>query len=216
MNIDDLKDAWSHDEPKGMQIPVSTAMLGKTKSAVGKIRRNMKSEFIAVLVAYGFLIMLMFYGNQSAYYLKLTNLVVNVTILIIFIMFILNGFYFFRFITFYRSFSRYDLNLKDNIRKIAYELELNTEIYKTYNFCVTPLAVLVTFMLLCGTNGMHYVQRVLTTSAFKSPLNLLIIFSVILISFTITYICVNLHIRTQYGKHITELKQVMHDLGDED
>jgi hypothetical protein len=215
MNIDELKDAWNQDEPKGMHLPVSTALLGKTTSAVARIRKNMKSEFIAVLVSHGFLIMLMFYGDQSANYLKLTNIVVNVAILVIFILFILNGFYFFRFYVFYRSFSHYDLNLRDNIRKIAYELELNTEIYKTYNFCVTPLAVLVTFMLLCGKNGMHYMQQILTADTFKSPLNLLIIFSVILISFMVTYICVNSHIHLQYGKYLAELKQVMNDLGDE-
>ena len=107
------------------------------------------------------------------------------------------------------------MNLKDSIRKITYELELNIEIYKTYNFCVTPLAVLVTFMLLCGTNGMHYVQKVLSTNTFESPLNLLIIFAVIIISFAVTYICINHHLRTQYGKYVAELKEIADDLGNE-
>ena len=38
MNIDDLKDAWNKDEPAGMHLPVSTAMLGKTSSAVATIK----------------------------------------------------------------------------------------------------------------------------------------------------------------------------------
>ncbi|MFI5139601.1 MAG: hypothetical protein ACHQIM_17405 [Sphingobacteriales bacterium] len=215
MNIDDLKDAWGKDEPKGTNLTTTIAFSKKSASPVARIRRNMKSEFIAVLVSYAFLIMLMFYGNQSAHYLNLTNPVINASILVVFILFILNGFYFARFYAFYHSFSRYDLNLRDSIRKIVYELELNVEIYKTYNFCVTPLAVLVTFMLLCGTNGMHYLQKVLSTSTFASPLNLLVIFLVIIISFAVTYICINYHIRTQYGKYITELKKIMDDLGDE-
>ena len=52
MNIDDLKDAWNNDEPGNMHLPLSTAMLGKTSSAVVKVRKNMRSEFIATLVSY--------------------------------------------------------------------------------------------------------------------------------------------------------------------
>jgi uncharacterized integral membrane protein len=215
MNIDNLKDTWKNDEPKGADLKAQTAFSKKSASPVARIRRNMKSEFIAVLISYACLMMLMFYSNQSAHYLNLANPVVNASIIVIFILFILNGFYFARFFAFYRSFSQYDLSLRESIRKIAYELELNIEIYKTYNFCVTPLAVLVTFMLLCGTNGMHYVQKVLSTNTFESPLNLLVIFSVIIISFAVTYICINLHLRTQYGKYVATLKQIVDDLGDE-
>jgi len=98
---------------------------------------------------------------------------------------------------------------------VAYELELNTEIYKTYNFCVTPLAVLITFILLCGNKGIGFMHFVLNSNLFVTPWNLLIAFSVILIAFIITYVCINHHVRTQYGKYITELKQIMDDFGDE-
>jgi len=208
MNIDDLKDAWGKDEPKGMQIPISTETLGKTTSAVGKIRRNMKTEFIAVLVSYSMFIALMFYGVQSVIFF-------NVASIFMFIILILNGFYFFRFFLFYKSISRYDLNIMNSIRKVTYELELNAEIYKTYNFCVTPLAVLVSFTLLCGNRGLGVMRYMLASNAFTSPWNLLIAFSIILISFIVTYVCINHHIRTQYGRHITDLKEIMDDLGDE-
>ena len=208
MNIDDLKDAWSHDEPKGMPIPVSTAMLGKTTSAVGKIRRNMKTEFIAVLVSYTMFIALMFYGVKSALFF-------NVASIFMFIIIVLNSVYYFRFFLFYKSIGRYDLNIKNSVRKAAYELELNAEIYKTYNFCVTPLAVLITFVLLCGNSAIGFRHFFLASSFSASPWNLLVAFSVILIAFIITYVCVNLHIRLQYGKYITELKQIMDDLGDD-
>jgi hypothetical protein len=208
MNIDDLKDAWSHDEPKGMPIPVNTAMLGKTTSAVGKIRRNMKTEFIAVLVSYTMFIALMFYDVKSALFF-------NIASIFMFIIIVLNSVYYFRFFLFYRSIGRYDLNMKNSVRKAAYELELNAEIYKTYNFCVTPLAVLITFVLLCGNNGIGFMRYMLASNVFISPGNLLIAFAVILISFIITYVCINHHVRTQYGRHITELKRVMDDLGDE-
>ena len=91
-------------------------------------------------------------------------------------------------------------------------MELNIEIYKTYNFCVTPIAVLVTFMLLCGKNGLHYMQEVLATNTFTAPLSLFIVCVVILISFIVTYACINHHLQSQYGKYIVQLKQVMNDI----
>jgi hypothetical protein len=206
MNIDDLKDAWSQDEPKGMKIPVSTALLGKTSSAVARVRRNMKNEFIGVLISYGFLITLLFYGMQS-------SLFFNITSIFVFIILVLNGFYFLRFYVFYKSMNSYDFSIKNNITKMAYELELNTEIYKTYNYCVTPLAVLVTFTLLCGNNGLNFILHIFASNV--SPFNLLFAFANILISFAVTYVFINIHVRQQYGKYLFELKQVMHDLGDE-
>jgi len=208
MNIDELKDAWKHDEPKGMQIPVSTAILGKTTSTVARLRRNMKTEFIAVLVSYTMFVAFMFYGVQSVLFF-------NIASIFMFIIIVLNGFYFFRFYIFYKSIGRYDLNMRHSIRKITYEMELNAEIYKTYNFCVTPLAVLIAFILLCGNRGIGFMRFIVNSNVLNSPWSLLIAFSVILISFIITYICINHHVRTQYGKYITELKQVMDDLDDE-
>lgn len=209
MNIDELKDAWKHDEPKGMNFRAEAAMYGKTTSAVGRIRKNMKTEFIAVLISYAMFTALMFYGLQSVLFFNLASI-------FMFIIIVLNSFYYFRFYLFYKSISRYDLNVRNSIRKVTYELELNAEIYKTYNFCVTPLAVLITFILLCGNRGIGFMQYLLASNVFKSPWNLPIAFAVILISFIITYICINHHVRTQYGKYINELKQIMEDLGDEE
>jgi len=208
MNIDDLKDAWNQDEPQGMQIPVSTAAFGKTTSAVAQIRRNMRNEFIACLVSYIALLLLLFNNVQSA-------LSFNLLLIFVFIILVLNGFYFFRFYLFYKSIGSYNLNIKDSIRKITYELELNTEIYKTYNFCVTPLAVLVLFTLLCGENGLNYIRHIFNANASVLSGNLLLVFLVILISFSVTYFCINLHIRGQYGKYIAELKRAMDDLESE-
>ena len=205
MNIDELKDAWNQDEPKGMRLPVSTSMLGKTTSAIKRIRRNIKAEFFACLVSYGALIILMF--QSSSFF--------NITSIFLFIILVLNCFYFFRFYIFYKSIGRYDLNMRESIRKITYELELNIEIYKTYNFCVTPLAALVAIMLITGKIAFNYIWHVLASDTFISSGNFLFAFAIILISFIVTYVCINIHVRLQYGKYLEELKRVMEDLGDE-
>ncbi len=213
MNIDDLKDAWNNDEPKGMTLAVSTAMLGKTTSAIGRVRKNMKSEFIAMLVSYViltiYITLMSIYGGQRTFFF------LNTISILLFTVLVLNCFYYSRFYIFYRSISRYDFSMRESIRKIAYELELNTEIYKTYNICVAPLSVMVTITLISGKGVFDYIQRVLVADSFISPGSLLLVFAIILISFGLTYFCISKHVRLQYGKYIAELKQVMNDLGDE-
>jgi len=208
MNIDDLKDAWGNDEPKGMHLPDNTAMLGKTSSAIERIRKNMKAEFIATLVSYGIILFFMFERPQISFLFNLSSILFCVIL-------ILNFHYFARFYTFYKSINRYDLSMRESIRKITYELELNAEIYKTYNFSVAPLAVLITLTLTCSPKTAGYMEHILDGNTFISPGTMLLVFSVILISFIITYACIGLHVRHQFGKYITALKQVMNDLGDE-
>jgi len=208
MNIDELKDAWGQDEPQDMQLPMSTEALGKTNSVVGRIRKNMRSELIALLVSYAILLIYLFAGVR-------TNFLFNITIILFFIILVLNCFYYFRFYVFYRSIARYDLNLKNNIGKIAYELELNTEIYKTYNFSVTPIAILATITLISSQVASDRMQQFLASSEIVSLGTLLAIFGTILVSFIVTYVFISWHVRLQYGKYLAELKQVMNDLGED-
>ena len=208
MNIDELKDAWGQDEPQDMQLPMSTEALGKTNSVVGRIRKNMRSELIALLVSYAILLIYLFAGVR-------TNFLFNITIILFFIILVLNCFYYFRFYVFYRSIARYDLNLKNNIGKIAYELELNTEIYKTYNFSVTPIAILATITLISSQVASDRMQHFLASSEIVSLGTLLAIFGTILVSFIVTYVFISWHVRLQYGKYLAELKQVMNDLGED-
>ena len=205
MNIDDLKDAWNNDEPKDMHLPVSTAELGKTTSAIQRIRKNMKSEFVATLVSYG-LIMLFLYKHPQI------SFMFNIAVILLFIIFVINCYYFSRFYIFYKSISRYDLSLKESIQKIVYEMELNAEIYKTYSFSVAPLSVLITLALIYSPEKSVYIQQMINSSAHISIGNLLWIFLVIIISFLVTYFAINFHVRTQYGKYLTELKRIMEDL----
>src|SRR5579872_43359 len=104
MNIDDLKDAWGRDEPKGMSLPMSTEGLGKTTSVVGKLRRKMKAEFISLLICYAFIIVILFRGVRSPLFF-------NITSILLFSWLVINVFYYFRFYILYKSIGRYDLSM---------------------------------------------------------------------------------------------------------
>jgi hypothetical protein len=203
MNIDDLKGAWKNDESGFVRLSISEAMHGKTTSAVNRIRKNMKTEFIATLLSYLFFIWLFFRQTDPFLF--------NITSLLFFTMVLLNTYYFFKFYVFYRSITQYTNNLKISITRIAYELELNIEIYKAYNFCVTPIAIMVAIGIICGKKASSYISQGLTGS-HNVTTHLLIMFGILLISFAGTYVLINLHTKSRYGKYLKELKSIIDEL----
>jgi hypothetical protein len=208
MNIDELKDAWSQDEPQGMSLPLSTEKLGKTNSAVAKLRKNMKAEFVALVVCYIVIIWFLFDGAQPSIFFDMSRI-------LLFSLLVLNTFYYFRFYIFYKAIGRYDLNMRNSIRKIVYELELNSEIYKTYSFSAMPLSILTAVALVSGKIKPAHMHDILTINSGVSLNAMLTIFAIILISYLITYCFISLHVRWTYGKYLAELKEVMNDLGED-
>ncbi|WPU92948.1 hypothetical protein SNE25_26855 [Mucilaginibacter sabulilitoris] len=210
MNIDELKDAWNNDDQhkNDQHLPATNITSGKTSSATGKLRRNMRNEFIATLISYAVILGALFGWHHPGY-------LFNMTYILLLILIVLNVYYFFKFYLFYKSMNGYDLNLKNSVRKVAYELELNIEIYKAYNFCIAPIAVLVAIGLLCGNQTAASIQQHLAGGIISTKL-LLIMFANILISFIVVYACISWHVRSQYGKYLAELKMIMNDLENDD
>jgi hypothetical protein len=208
MNIDDLKDAWNSDEPGDMHLPDNTAISGKTTSVIDKVRANMKSEFIATIIAYPVIIAYLAFSHTRPLFL-------NITSILLFTIMILNAYFYLRFYRFYKSAGQYNLAVKAGIRKITYELELNTEIYRAYNFCVVPLAMMLTITLFSDKLVSDYLQWALTADAI-SVAGMAAILVTILLSFIITLATTNYYIKTLYGKYIAELKQIIDDLDNEE
>lgn len=207
MNIDELKDAWNKDDSRGMNLSISPGILNKTNSAVSRLRKNMKAEFVALIVSYTVIILFLFFFNKarSPYILDLAKI-------LLFSVLLLNCFYFFKFYVFYKSIGRYDLNIKSSIRKIVYELELNAETYKAYNFSAMPLSILTAAALIGSRINFTHFNDILVPGSGISTNVMLIVCAMILVSYSVTYFFINLHVRSTYGKYLRDLRQVMDDL----
>lgn len=204
MNIDEIKDAWKDQKPDFAHSPLSEAIYGKTVSVVNKIRKNMKNEFIATLLSYIILIWFLFFRQTDPF-------LFNVTSLLFFIMVVLNTYYFFKFYVFYKATSNYNSNLKNGITKIAYDLELNIEIYKAYNFCITPIAIMVAIGMFCGKQASAFILQGLTNS-FHISIHLLWMLGTLFISFAVTFFFINLNVNSKYSRHLKELKTIIKNL----
>lgn len=189
MNFDNLKGAWADDKTDDIPLPVRKVPPSETLSIVSKLRRNMKREFISQVIGFVFLIFVVFLSSKN----KLSVFIVSIAI---FLLLVQTVYYFSRFYLFYKAIGRYDLSLRKSIYKITYELELNIEIYKSFNYFVAPLVALI----IIGT---------MATSLF-------VIVLVIGVAQIISFFLLKLYVRTRYGRQLAELKKIMEDLETEE
>jgi hypothetical protein len=203
MNFDNLKDAWANDKTEDSHLPFRNVPVGKTSSAISRIRKNMKREFILQVAAFILLILPLLGSSKNT----LSIFMVSIAI---FLLLIQTVYYFFRFYLFYKATGRYDLSIKKSIHKIIYELELNIEIYKTFNYCAMPLIILI--IIGNSTDLTTFFQQKVADGSILKHTSLLFIFIVLIVSQIITFFLLNLHIRLRYSRYLAELKRIMEDL----
>lgn len=203
MNFDNLKDAWANDKTEDSHLPFRNVPVGKTSSAISRIRKNMKREFILQVAAFILLTLPLLNSSKNA----LSIFMVSIAI---FLLLIQTVYYFFRFYLFYKATGRYDLSLKKSIYKFIYELELNIEIYKTFNYCAMPLIILI--IIGSSMDLTTFFQQKVADGSILKHTYLLFIFIVLIVSQIITFFLLNLHIRLRYGRYLAELKRIMEDL----
>lgn len=202
MNIDDLKGAWKNDEPsRGTSF--KEMVMGKSISPIERIRSNMRMEFIVTIITYAIMLWFLFRNQQS-------SLFFNSTLITVFVLLILNTYYFTRFYIFYNSMSRFDVSTKESVERVAFDLQLNIELYRAYNLCVTPFALMITIFLLCGKWAITFLSVALNSQ--NAMFNLGYVLAALLISFVLTYLFTELHLRSKYGKPLKELKAILNEL----
>jgi len=189
MNFDNLKDAWADDRTDDIPLAVRKIPLDETASIVARLRRNMQREFLLQVIGFVCLIVVVLWSPGNA----LSIFIVSTAV---FLLLTQAVYYFSRFYLFYKAVGRYDLGLRKSIYKITYELELNMEIYKSFNYCIAPLVALI-------------VAGSMTTSLF-------VIFIVSGVAQIISFFLFNLYVRTRYGRRLAELKKIMEDLETEE
>ncbi len=203
MNFDNLKDAWVNDKMEDLHLSMRNVPVGQTSSAVSKIRKNMKKEFILRIAVFILLVLFLLGSSKNALSVFLVSIA-------IFLLLLQTVYYFFRFYLFYKVTGRYDLSIKKSIYRIIYELELNIEIYRIFNYCALPLIILI---IIAGCMDLTAIipQKVAGESIVKYT-SLFFIFILMIVLQIIAFFLLNLHIRLQYGRHLAELKKVMEDL----
>ncbi|MBN9385779.1 MAG: hypothetical protein J0H74_33800 [Chitinophagaceae bacterium] len=205
MDLDDFKEDWSKDTIIYSRPLKSLQPINGTSSIVYRIRKHIRNDFLKMTLFYLLLLLIFILRSQTALSLFLISLIT-------FLLLVQGALYFWRFFLFYKKLLRYDLSLRKSLRRIAYELEINIELYRNMVYCAVPLTSLVLIGLI-GENSILTFFRQLVL--FPSPLTitgLLPPFLWVLILQIIIYQLLKWHIRIHYTRYLNALNQILEDI----
>jgi hypothetical protein len=207
MNFDELKDAWAREPVAGVALPRGVA--ARTGSAVMRIRRSMRLEFVWVTIGYSAtLVYVVLLGPTRFSFLVICagSFVIVQTV-----------YYFVRFFLFYRRIGRFDLGLRKHLRRFVYELELNMELYKGYAFCVTPVVFLLWIALMDAGGRTGFLRSFLCGDGVVGigVGSMLGILGMLFLAQAVGVLFLHRRVWVRYGRYLVELKKLVAELEDD-
>lgn len=196
MNFDDIKSAWN-EEPSADAREITAADLYGKHAAhpIARLRKNLRFELYAQgggVLALGFFPQLFgMPGGLYLYYYLLYALVVLVS-----------AYYVFRISVFYKQVLHYEVNSRESLLRLYYELRLYIETYKSFMIALYPFALVM--IVLVELDAMPWIMEKLPWVIFVGGL-----FTVLLILMTVWWI------REFYGKYATMLLILLKELDEE-
>ncbi len=193
MDLENLKQVWN--EEKIESIPeISLEKQKEIHTPLEMIRKNMRTEFWTSIV---FFLLWAVSSPFSGMDTKHTYLLV----ILILTAFVIIGYYYLKFYTFYKKLNTQNLNTYHNILDLRYELVLNSELYKSFYIASIP------FIL-----GFYYASYV-DNKDFN-----LSFFSIISLSFCVLiYFIGKYWLYENYGKYIQQISKIVAEItGEED
>jgi hypothetical protein len=203
MNFDELQSAWQSDKGNDIVVPDSVTKLRSVTTPVQRIRRNMRREFIVMIclvIACAFFPLI--YTEQELargpFYAMYTALI------------IINIFYYVKFYFFYKRLNTTTLTSKDSLYAVYYDIKLNVEMYRCFNYSVIPLVMLYQVMVIMGLPPVK-------AAAFESrQIYFIIMFCLMFLFFIAAMIIfVEWWIRYFYGNYLRQVQKVLDELKEE-
>ena len=193
MDLENLKQVWN--EEKIESIPeISLEKQKEIHTPLEMIRKNMRTKFwmnIILFPLWAALPPLMGKDTKQTYLLAI----------LIFIAFIIIGYYYLKFYTFYKKLNTKSLNTYHNILDLRYELVLNSELYKSFYIVFIPIGLCLYTILY-----LHGKETNLTIFSIK-----LLIFGVVF------YFGGKYLLYENYGKYIQKISKIVSEVtGEED
>jgi len=193
MDLENLKQVWN--EEKIESIPeISLEKQKEIHTPLEMIRKNMRTEFWTSIV---FFLLWAVSSPFSGMDTKHTYLIVILTLTA----FVIIGYYYLKFYTFYKKLNTQNLNTYHNILDLRYELVLNSELYKSFYIASIP------FIL-----GFYYASYVDNKDFNLSFFNIISLSFCVLIYFIGKY-----WLYENYGKYIQQISKIVAEItGEED
>ena len=192
MDLENLKQVW--DKEKIESVPeISLEKQKEIHTPLEVIRMNMRAEFWMNIIFFPFWAVLFPLKGKNT---EQTYLLV----ILVFIAFIIIGYYYLKFYTFYKKLNTKSLNTYHNILDLRYELVLNSELYKSFNIVFVPIML-----------GLY------STLYLHNKESNIIFFIILFLTFcVILYFIGKYWMYESYGKHIMKISKIVAEIKDEE
>lgn len=204
MNFDDIKSAWNKESEQPIEVPKTMESLKKAQMPLDKLKKNMRGEAVFQLLA------LLASGFIPGYFNLIPTL--RVSFNCTYIIFVLTTLYFLiRFYRFYKKIGQSSLTTKDNLYELNYDLRLNIELYKMFNYMLLPIFMTFGAIILVNFNYDYFMKVIVNEPGLFYVVFGLTILSISIIIHFFAIIWLNQY----YGKYAKEIQSLIGALKEE-
>lgn len=204
MNFDDIKSAWNKESEQPIEVPKTIESLKKAQMPLDKFKKNMKGEAMFQVLA------LLASGFIPGYFNLIPAL--RVSFNCTYLLFVITTVYFLiRFYRLYKKIGHSSLTTKDSLYELNYDLKLNIELYKMFNYMLLTIFLAFGAILLVNFNYDYFMKVIV-----NEPGYFYMVFGL-----TILGICIMIHFFTiiwlnqYYGKYAKEIESLIGALKEE-
>jgi hypothetical protein len=195
MNLDNIKDLWHNQDSSATKVLQEVPQPGNARGPLDRIRKNMKKEFYAQVIAVILIGFFPYHFNFRtelvAPFIALYAVIVAITV------YILVKYYFL-----YRKLSNNTLSSKDHLYALHFDIRLNMEMYKTFVYILVPFVLMsVGMVALNDREGLVISSREIYVIAGSS-----IVFMLMMAAVTSAWV------NYFYGKYARQIKALLDDL----
>lgn len=200
MNFDELQSAWNSDEGKEAVLPETLQRLKSAHMPVTKLRKNMRTEFFMLIVFFslmGFLPLLSLRGVPPIPFYALYTALIMLTV-----------FHLTKFYRFYQRLHANTLSSKDNLYEVYYDIKLNIEMYKSFNYSIIPLIMLYLVMIVLdldhlATAPVTLHKKMVIITAFVVTFIFMVIAVIAMVEWWVGFF---------YGKYLRQVGKLLDEL----
>lgn len=203
MDFNDIQSAWKNEEIPNVSLPNKLEQLESVNMPLDKIRKNLKKELVMQIVSIGIIGLVPFFYQFS------DNLLIAFYLL--FLPFLaICAYFLLKLYFFYKRIHNHNLNTKDSLYEIYYDIMLNIQLYKSFTYSLMPFLIMFLALMFFGNYSTQEVMQFFAPERQKKILGFVtgLFLGITLSVGFITEWWVNFF----YGKYAKEIRKVIDEL----
>ncbi|WP_219223085.1 hypothetical protein [Pedobacter antarcticus] len=203
MNFDDFKTAWNDEQAADIKVPATIEKLKTAHMPLEQLRKKMHGEFYVQLISVLLIAFIpQIFNFSQSLYLPFYGMYA--------VFFSLCAYYLAKLVIFYKTLDVNTLSTRDSLYETYYNLKLNIEVYKSFTYSLTPLALIFGGLIILNV-GDGKLMKMIIDHGLKDTQVIWATVTFIVVMISVTVIT-ELYVSKQYGRYASQLKTLIDEL----